>query len=40
MTSSNVRYTSGRLRLGGERRGEEGPGNAGNEGSPLHHSIT
>jgi len=29
-----------RLPLGGERRGEEGEGHAGDKGSPVHHSIT
>ena len=31
---------AGRLRLGGERRGEEAEGNAGDEGASLHYSIT
>jgi hypothetical protein len=29
-----------RLRLGGERRGEEGASKRADEGSPIHHSIT
>jgi hypothetical protein len=29
-----------RLRLGGQRRGEETARNARNEGPPVHHSIT
>ena len=29
-----------RLCLGGERRGEEAARDAGDEGSPVHHSIT
>jgi hypothetical protein len=28
------------LRLGGERRGEHGEGNAGDKASPIHYSIT
>ena len=30
----------GPLRLGGERRGEEGTSHRADEGSPVHHSIT
>jgi hypothetical protein len=30
----------GRLRLGGQRRGEEAASHGPEEGAPLHHSIT
>jgi hypothetical protein len=37
---TDVRYTSGLLRLGGERRGEEAASDHAKEGPSLHHSMT
>ena len=38
--SSNPRHLPRRLRLGGERRGEEATRQAADERPPVHHSIT